>query len=299
MMSRVSHQAPSVQLPRAASTQRSGARERPRRSGLTLAPAHSPLECEADATADRVMRHGAAGSGASSSSPPRTGATLLQRKCAECEEEEQKSLGGRRNPDETDEVFAKRAGPAPEIGPAEEGRIRLLGDGEPLPQRERAFFEPGFGLDFSAVRIHTDARAATSARELNARYVYRNHVVLIGATTHPARPPVGACWRTSSPTSSSRGMGARRRFSASWPCRSSTRSPPRSRISPPRRSATRSTSIASASTSARRARSRTSSAPNRPAACSKTMCGRWRACRNATGCRRTARSVPIRSASSS
>ena len=47
---------------------------------------------------------------------------------------------------------------------------RLIpGNGQTLPAGERDFFEPRFGHDFSSVRIHADARAATSAELLNAR----------------------------------------------------------------------------------------------------------------------------------
>jgi hypothetical protein len=43
-----------------------------------------------------------------------------------------------------------------------------LGPGQPLDAATRAFFEPRFGHDFSHVRVHTDARAAKSARAVNA-----------------------------------------------------------------------------------------------------------------------------------
>ncbi|HKQ51017.1 MAG TPA: DUF4157 domain-containing protein, partial [Pyrinomonadaceae bacterium] len=42
------------------------------------------------------------------------------------------------------------------------------GAGEPLPASARAFFEPRFGHSFGDVRVHTDARAAGSARSLDA-----------------------------------------------------------------------------------------------------------------------------------
>ena len=40
--------------------------------------------------------------------------------------------------------------------------------GQPLDPQARTFMEPRFGYDFSKVRIYTDAKAATSAREVNA-----------------------------------------------------------------------------------------------------------------------------------
>jgi hypothetical protein len=51
-----------------------------------------------------------------------------------------------------------------------EERINALrGRGKPLSEAERAFFEQRFGRDFSQVRVHTDAQAAESAREVNAQ----------------------------------------------------------------------------------------------------------------------------------
>jgi len=44
----------------------------------------------------------------------------------------------------------------------------LRSPGQPLDAASRAFFEPRFGHDFSKVRIHTDERAAQSARSVNA-----------------------------------------------------------------------------------------------------------------------------------
>jgi Domain of unknown function (DUF4157) len=44
----------------------------------------------------------------------------------------------------------------------------LNSSGEPLHPKTRAFFEPRFGYDFSTVRVHTDAKAAQSARLVSA-----------------------------------------------------------------------------------------------------------------------------------
>lgn len=44
-----------------------------------------------------------------------------------------------------------------------------LGSGEPLDLATRSSFEPGFGADFSGVRVHAYERAAKSARDLDAR----------------------------------------------------------------------------------------------------------------------------------
>jgi hypothetical protein len=44
----------------------------------------------------------------------------------------------------------------------------MRGGGAPLDPATRAFMEPRFGHDFSQVRVHTDARAATVAQSLDA-----------------------------------------------------------------------------------------------------------------------------------
>ena len=55
---------------------------------------------------------------------------------------------------------------APEIA----ARVdRLRAGGVPLPERERALFEPLLGVDLDSVRIHTGVAAMQSARALNAR----------------------------------------------------------------------------------------------------------------------------------
>jgi hypothetical protein len=45
----------------------------------------------------------------------------------------------------------------------------LQSPGRPLDPQSRDFFEPRFGMDFSTVRIHTDAKAARSAQAVNAQ----------------------------------------------------------------------------------------------------------------------------------
>jgi Domain of unknown function (DUF4157) len=55
----------------------------------------------------------------------------------------------------------------------------LTSPGAPLAAGDRAFFESRFGQDFSAVRVHTGAEAADSARAVGAYgYTVGNHVIL-------------------------------------------------------------------------------------------------------------------------
>ena len=55
------------------------------------------------------------------------------------------------------------------------------GGGQPLDATTRAFMEPRFGYDFSRVRVHTEARAAESAKAVNALAYTVGRDVVFGA----------------------------------------------------------------------------------------------------------------------
>ena len=57
----------------------------------------------------------------------------------------------------------------------------LRSRGQPLDPATRAFFEPRFGRDFSGVRVHTDTKAAESARDINALAYTVGKDVVFGA----------------------------------------------------------------------------------------------------------------------
>jgi Domain of unknown function (DUF4157) len=62
----------------------------------------------------------------------------------------------------------------------------LRSTGQPLDPASRAFFEPRFGQDFSHVRIHTDSKAAASARAINAQaYTVGSDVVFASRQYSP------------------------------------------------------------------------------------------------------------------
>jgi outer membrane protein OmpA-like peptidoglycan-associated protein len=94
---------------------------------------------------------------------------LLQRKCAcggspsggECEECGKKDTGTLQR--KTANVSPQGSRNAPPIV-----HEVLRSPGQPLDRATRAFFEPRFGHDFSRVRVHTDDKAADSARAVNA-----------------------------------------------------------------------------------------------------------------------------------
>jgi peptidoglycan hydrolase-like protein with peptidoglycan-binding domain len=117
---------------------------------LEVGAIDDPLEHEADAVADAVMRMPDP-SLAVSGAPPQ-----VSRKCAACEEEHKKlRMKPAAAPD-----FASEAPPiVHEV---------LRSPGQPLDAEIRAFFEPRFGYDFSNVRIHADACAGESAMAVRA-----------------------------------------------------------------------------------------------------------------------------------
>ncbi len=117
---------------------------------LAVGAVDDPLEHEADRVAARVMGLPASPL-AVTAAPP-----AISRKCAACDEEET--------------LQKKSAGPAesvPADAPAGVAEV-LRQPGAPLDAASRAWFEPRFGHDFGAVRIHADAAAAQSARAVNA-----------------------------------------------------------------------------------------------------------------------------------
>jgi peptidoglycan hydrolase-like protein with peptidoglycan-binding domain len=136
---------------------------------LTIGQPNDRHEQEADAAAERVMRMPDPDAAVS---PPtaHVADSPLQRKCAGCEEEVQRSSEG------------TRAGgiEAPPIV-----HDVLQSPGQPLDAATRGFMEPRFAYDFGHVRVHADARAAESARAVNAlAYTAGSHIVL--ASGHDA-----------------------------------------------------------------------------------------------------------------
>ena len=130
-------------------------------------------EQEADRVADQVMRM-------PEQEPAMIdglhGPQIVQRTCAactgagrlcpECDEELQ------RQPKEQGKEFQGGAESAstPTVPPPLEANIRSMrGRGKPLTASQRGFFEPRFGMDFSAVRVHSGPFAGELARSLNAR----------------------------------------------------------------------------------------------------------------------------------
>lgn len=121
---------------------------------LTVGAVNDPMEEEADAMADRVMRM-----------PDKP---LLQRKCAECEEEEKvqrKPLAASITP-----FIQTKAAEGDTASDAVTSQINASkGGGSSLDNHTKSFMEGRFGVDFSDVKIHTDGEAVQLNRDLNAQ----------------------------------------------------------------------------------------------------------------------------------
>ena len=95
-------------------------------------------------------------------------AQQLQRKCASCEEEEKlRRKCAHCEEEEKNKLRRKETRCGPPTAPPIVHEV-LGSQGQPLDGGTRSFMESRFGHDFSRVRVHTSARAAQSARAVNA-----------------------------------------------------------------------------------------------------------------------------------
>jgi hypothetical protein len=128
-----------------------------------------PLEHEADAVADRVMRM-------AEPAPIGTAAPSIQRKCAACEEDDKQQI-------QTKRTTSASGAATFDVGSAAQAAARA---GIPLPGEVRSYFEPRFGHDFSGVRVHTDGAAAAAAQGVQARaYTLGRDIVFAGGEYSP------------------------------------------------------------------------------------------------------------------
>jgi hypothetical protein len=67
----------------------------------------------------------------------------------------------------------------------------LRSSGQPLDVTTRSFMESRFGYDFSRVRVHTDAKAAESARAVSALAYTVGQDIVFGADQYPSRANAG------------------------------------------------------------------------------------------------------------
>lgn len=132
---------------------------------LSINQPNDVYEQEADAVADRVMNSSSTNHSNTFFNPA---ITPVQRKCAHCEEEEKNAQRKENDHQSTQDNAAQT-----------EGYIQSLpGNGKPLGEKEKSFFEPRIGYDFSNVKIHTGADAARSAQSIGAlAYTTGNDIV--------------------------------------------------------------------------------------------------------------------------
>jgi len=105
----------------------------------------------------------------------------LQRACpcgGECPKCQTKQAGREHERLQTKRVQASDTG---QIAAAPIVHEVLRSPGQPLDSATRGFMEPRFGHDFSRVRVHTDAKAAESARAVNALAYTVGHDMAFGA----------------------------------------------------------------------------------------------------------------------
>ena len=128
-----------------------GFRNLPVQCKLTVGAVDDPLEKEADAIADKIMRM------------PET--SFIQRKCRACEEEDKIQRIPLAN-------FIQRKSEQGGTVTSERVSNKILaskGKGNTLPKATKSFMESRFDTDFSKVNIHTGPEAAQLSSELNAR----------------------------------------------------------------------------------------------------------------------------------
>lgn len=93
--------------------------------------------------------------------------------CAECKAKSEEAASVQRK---ADSPSSQDPGAAPSIV-----HDVLRSPGQPLDSQTRSFMEPRFGQDFSGVRIHTDTKAAESAKAVNAAAYAVGSNVVFGA----------------------------------------------------------------------------------------------------------------------
>jgi hypothetical protein len=117
---------------------------------LAIGSPDDPLEHEADAMADTIMRM-----------PEQN---FIQRKCADCEEEKlQRKLS-------VSFIQRKESSAGVQASDAISNQINATkGNGSSMDSNTQSFMQSRFGADFSEVKIHTGGESIQMNRELNAK----------------------------------------------------------------------------------------------------------------------------------
>ncbi len=109
--------------------------------------------------------------------------------CAECKKKRQASQLQRKASGPAASAQPLALSPQPSVAPPLVQEV-LRSSGQPLDASTRAFMEPRFGHDFSAVRVHTGPEADRTARTMNARaYTDGRHLVFGAGEYAPSTEP--------------------------------------------------------------------------------------------------------------
>lgn len=131
---------------------------------LTVGSVNDPLEYEADATADKVMRMPTTNFATTST----TSSNTIQRKCSHCEHEENGMI--QRKPLVS---FIQKKENSNNGGVVSDVTANQLdatkGNGGSMDNQTQSFMESRFGTGFHDVRIHTGKDAAQLSQQLNAQ----------------------------------------------------------------------------------------------------------------------------------
>ena len=161
--------------PALASSTRAVSARPPAQAKLRLGPVDDPLEREADRVADAVV--GGQSAGPIGRAPP-----AAQRMCAGCAGEEREEQPVQRK---CASCTSTKAG----HGSAEVAGRAVSGGGTPLSPELRAYFEPRFARDLSAVRLHTHGSAAAAAGAIGARaFTVANDIGFASGEFRPRQP---------------------------------------------------------------------------------------------------------------
>src|SRR5882724_205955 len=140
---------------------------------LKISRAGDAYEQEADRVADQVMRMPDPATTYEAGLSHQPEVPQIQRLCTDCEEEEAMRKTAEEEEDEKPAAgpiqTKTTSGAAPQVMQSAEPHVGESGGGGPLPNAVRSFFAARFGHDFGQVKLHTNTRAADSARSLNAR----------------------------------------------------------------------------------------------------------------------------------
>lgn len=153
---------------------------------LIVGSAHDVFESEADSVAEKVVRQSPVSVQKSSILQPAGDLVLnkinaVQRKCSHCEEEEKVR---RKSANDSSSHLKTNFAPS-----HIENQIHSSqGSGNMMDNGIKNFMESRFGVDFSSVRIHTDSRANSMSKELNARaFTVGNNIYFKNGEYNPSQ----------------------------------------------------------------------------------------------------------------